>query len=411
MLTISQCYSQSIRLTPFSKTGALYWDMDKFFHYNNYEKARINLSASYVYPSNASKIAEERRTQWQANAYCGFATGNKRWNFGATAGAKIKGTATTLTPYLSIRHDLSMAASTYVNIKSSNDIWEGTRLSFATILSAANRYIEIDEQTAAIKLSLNNQYHTELKLGHSRERYCFDKEGHIILYPWENTTENALQDIAECTLTLNYNNKIASQLTVGGRYNVSEPSALRTKRYLRLIAQANKTLLNEKKYSVFMQAKAGITTQDVPYSRLWDVSGTHGNLYFFEESMTTIKPNTFQCNGFAKGLIRIERNTPLWNTRYSRATPFCQVSLLYGWLWRDAEQWEAASYGIIDEIHVAAPTHGVAEPAIGIKKLIHIGMLDMGAAVAYQITPTQSAYHNSDPQQNIAVTICLTLQN
>ncbi len=45
------------------------------------------------------------------------------------------------------------------------------------------------------------------------------------------------------------------------------------------------------------------------------------------------------------------------------------------------------------EMMFNAPLDGLLEPCIGIDKLLHWGVLDLGVAAAYQMTPKKTSYH------------------
>ncbi len=56
-----------------------------------------------------------------------------------------------------------------------------------------------------------------------------------------------------------------------------------------------------------------------------------------------------------------------------------------------------------------APTEGIAEPLIGIERLLRWGVLDLGMAAAFQMTPDNSYYHTPDTRDRWALVVVATV--
>ena len=174
------------------------------------------------------------------------------------------------------------------------------------------------------------------------------------------------------------------------------------KYYWHALAQYNADL---GKTGLHLYAQTGFVSQEAPYSRMFDLSGTAYSLYFFKNSLLTVRPNTFTTNLFAHVCLNYTAPLPLWELSWSAPHPFIQVNALWGHLLGQDENGQR----LWDGLPLQAPNKGLLEPATGFDRLVHWGLLDVGFGVAYQICPFSAAYLNKDPGDNIAITVVADL--
>lgn len=396
LLVCGSVAGQTIRFTHVWNHTDFGMDLNYLYNYNIYEHNRWGAG---LYLSTPLKYDTRYGTQFQnsffAHVYAGYGTGDKAWKYGASAGLSFP---RNIFRRMSVcyQHDLLRVGShsfdEYNILNTSNNSSYFSSHYCGTDRIAANALFDIPGP-GVIWLDYN----------YSRERYLFDATG--LIFP-------AIED----TYNLRYDtyNEIGIDLYWGNHWKFGLLTDLRREdknahlynflpgiHYLRFLAQySNPITLNDKGARLSLFAQAGIVSDNAPLSRRFDLGGTGGGRYYFNNTFLTVRPNTFMADAFALVCIRYTTGFSLWKSTLSSPHPFVQLNTMWGFLYGkdvvNGTKIVTLAYTQQDNqvnISITAPYAGLLEPGIGIDQLLHWGVLDMGVAAAYQLTKKNSPYH------------------
>ena len=186
--------------------------------------------------------------------------------------------------------------------------------------------------------------------------------------------------------------------------------------YLRALAQYDRTFQPTEWSDLRLFAQGGWcdgTDHHVPYSRMFDLGGSWGSPFYFGSSLLTARPNEFTANLFALFSLRVSTTQPLWK-RWdevwkvgSNPRPFAGIGAAWGLLWRQNGDGRCRQ-----GIDMQAPNRGLGEAVAGINGLMRWGLVDLGVALAYRITPPSAYYHFSQKKDNttLLITAAIAIQ-
>lgn len=374
---------QSVRLTPYRAPSALYLNADRFYDYNIYEHNRFELGLTWVTPSEAA--AQPPKVflgQWRAYASVAYGTMDRELKYYGSIRLRLPGPRD-VRLYLAAFDELEAAASHTLESyqmtatdRNSHYLW--------------SRFVGVKGLDAGCILLLARRADISLSLRQTWEDLRFDSQG--LFYPALDPSERQpVRPFTELVATLGWDNRAALVVRAGRTFDG------RVRHYLSAVAQYDAALPQHPAIALF--AQLGYATCGTPYSRLFDLSGTAGTPYFFRHTFLTLPPHTLVANSYALLFVSYTRPDPLWNLAWSSPRPFAQLGAMYGQNFGPAPDFDAP---------LAAPDRGLAEAAIGIDRLLRWGLLDLGAAAAFQLGPAAASY-SADPQHRVAFAAKATL--
>ena len=381
---IGNSYAQKLSLSHSFKHSRVSFDLDRLYNYNNYERHRWGAGLDWIIPL---KYDDRYGTLFQnlfiTNAYFGYGTGDHAWKYGAYAGfvfprSVISGIS------VSYMHDLLLAGAhsfeAYDLLNTCNN---------STYFSS--RYSEADKITAMSQIELPGPGKLRLSYSHYRERLLFNASNLLFPHIYDNDA-----------LPYQTYNTVGVDLLWGEHWklgfltNVTNPdygdilnNKLFSLSFIRLLAQySNKISFKDNHGHLALFAQSGYVTKSAPITQLFDLGGTGGGKYYFYNTFLTVRPNTFMSNVFSLASIRYTMGCGLWKTSLSEPRPFAQFNAMWGMFLGNDKASQTYS-GML--LH--APVDGLFEPCLGIDGILRWGLLDMGIATAYQMTPKNSYYH------------------
>ena len=385
--------AQYVRLTPVTASSALYLDNQRLINYNRYEHLHFEAALHYAYPSDNSELGLVSRYQWQGKAFAGYGVENKQMTYGGSIALSDRG------PHrwfhtIGYSHQLEQAGATRLADYNMFNLAENA-------IYRANRFSMVDCISLSTAADINYNVRLQMSFAHSMERYLFDTVG-TLLYGSEITTP--LHRYSTLRLHATYRQRLAIEGTAALRHDDAEhPFATIIAQYRHRAPMGD--YLN---YRLFLQG--GYASHNVPYSRLFDISGTAvgaGTIgFFFHNTMLTVAPNEFHAHLYARGTLTIELADPLYNWAYSSPIPFAQIGLLGGWL---TDEGRLTDHATVEGIEVQAPVQGIAEPVLGVNRLLRWRTLEGGVAIAYRLAPPNAAYHRSEPIENMSLMVSLQM--
>ncbi len=386
----AHCNGQSIRLTRYASRTSVSLDLNRVYNYNCYERNRWGLGLDLLQPLRYdSRYGRSFQNLFTASVYGAYGTGDKAWKYGTALGLAFP-RAVFRSVALRYQHDLLRVGS---------HGFEGYKVFNTSDNSSyfSSRFCAGDFAGALLQLDITGPGFLMVEYSLSRERYLFDASGP--LFP------SICDDDAKPYL---YYNEVGFDLFWGEHWKLgvlanivpsdddATPHAdngLFAPDYVRLLAQySNKIKLKNNHGQLSLFAQGGIVTEGAPVSRRFDLGGTGGGKYYFNNTFLTVRPNTFMAEIFSLASIRYTTGKGLWKNNFSEPHPFVQLNAMWG-----VHHGENHTIGTLDvngtPMVFTAPSQGLMEPCIGIDKLLRWGMLDMGVAAACQLTPKNSAYH------------------
>ncbi|MBR1517662.1 MAG: hypothetical protein IJ620_05935 [Bacteroidales bacterium] len=381
--------AQYIRLTDSKKKGALYLNTDRVFNFNRYEGIRLEATLYAVYPNDNHELARKMPYQWQFSAFGGIGTQSHTVSYGGSIALQQRHKHR-WRPAIAYSHDLHHAGS--------------TSLEDYHLLNIANNAVyATDHYTMAdiITLSVQGRPLPFLAIAasasHSLERNLFDTDG-ILLY--DNHAITPLRQYSDLNLRATLYNHTTLNLHVGKQHlGNSQP-------FIQAIVQYNKVHTISPLLSLDTYLQAGASSR-VPYSRLFDISGTWNLVMFFNHTMLTVAPNEFHGHLYARATLTLSATHALYQWTYSAPVPFLQLGALAGWL---IDHDGPTGSAIVDGFSLTAPSHGLLEPAIGCHSILRWGLVDLGLAAALRLAPPHTPYHHHDPDRNYSIMGTVTLK-
>ena len=375
-------YAQYVRLNSATDNAALYLSTDRIFNYNRYDGAHFEASFYFAYPNDNSEKGRTARYQWQVSAFGGYGQRSHAATYGGSVALQSK-MRRKWRPEVSYRHEMRQAGAISLEDYHVFDIAHNA-------VYMTDRYALTDMVSARLTGYPTSDIYLSASLTHSMERNLYAADGSLI---YDSIERLPMLRYSEAHLRATYRNSLSVDITGGTCHNTDrEP-------YIRAIAQYSKKHAIHPLTTLNVFAQAGYTTR-APYSRLFNLSGTWGCPIFFENTMMTIAPNEFHAHLYTRATLHLATSQPLWDAAYSSPTPFLQIGALAGWL---TDGKDMTDHAMIDGVAVDAPTEGMLEPAIGIKSLLKWGLIEIGAAAAYRLTPPTAYYHRPKAEDNIAI--------
>lgn len=389
--------AQYIRIVGNPQRCALYFDMDRLYNFNLYERSRWGGGLHLVWNTNGQILR-----QLTADGYAGYGTYDKRWKWGGRVDLLWNERHQ---PHLYVAYidDLAAVASRTLESYqlfnfSNNSHFMSRRFHHVRRATAGWQW------TAWKKLTINieGRISAEQRLYHSVNTFSSD-----LIYPSRFHSDNVFH---EFRIALQHSSGWRGETTtgIGGEYF-----------FTRTIGQYAHTFRpGPFNLSVFSQAGIVLSLKDgqTPYSRMFDLGGSWNSSYCFQRTLLTASPNEFTAEAFGFLSLRLSLRKPLYEVFSdlfqlgSSPRPFIQMVAAWGTLWNhDANGQRQVELGSFDNLTLQAPNLGILEPAIGIDGLIRWGITDWGVAAAYRLTPTTAAYHRASPRDNLALMVSLTL--
>jgi hypothetical protein len=397
---VTLTWGQTMRLNSWKYLTDVSTDLNQLFNYNRYEGQRWGAGLQITAPLKYDiRRPREKQNALQFNLYGAYGTFDRALKGGASV-ALLRPMSPLRSVGIAACHDLDRAGSRQLGSYSVTATYNNSSY-------VANQYIGVNRISFGInRLALPANVDVAAHVRLSREDYRFNQNG--LLYPRLSDPAMPKEDYAEGRLTVKYHKNTILQ-TQFGHMSSSEP-ALVTRTYARLIIQySNEITANLKRNDkLYIYLQGGIATPNTPYGRLFDLSGTAGYYYFFRNSFMTVAQNSFTAHQYAMFCLHYLWGKPLWSSKLSNPQPFLQLggmwgslsgcnyqnSLIYSLRTESATlPTSADQIGRDNIISLTAPSQGLLEPSFGIERLLRWGVLELGAACAYQITPSSATYH------------------
>ena len=406
LLLLSALYTdaQSIRLTRYDAPNALYLNADRLYNFNMYERSRFELGLMWVSPNETAARQRKVFGQWRLSPYIAYGTGDHSWKYGLGTMLRLPGqhnVRLSLWAY----NDLERAASRRLN-------------SYRMLMPSMNdgivssRFVGVKGGSMDVMFTPRRRWDVQLGIRQTWEDYRFDDLGYF--YPTHDgrhqVTPNMFTELhtrVDWKTTADGKGGVTLQLR-GGRVQI-ENEKLKIEDYLgvaansqfyywQALAQYNSDLGNT---GLHIFSQLGFASQEAPYSRMFDLSGTAYAMYFFKQSFLTVRPNKFTANAFVHLCLNYTAPLPLWELSWSSPHPFLQVNAMWGHLLGQDNNGQR----VWDGLMLQALNKGLIEPATGFDRLVHWGLMDIGFGVAYQICSKTANYFNDNIGDNIAFTI------
>lgn len=388
--------SQNIRFSHLWNHTDVGFNLNRLYNYNNYEHNRWGAGFYLITPLKYdSRYGTNFQNSFIADVYAGYGTGDHAWKYGGSAGLSFP---RYIFQFLSVfyQHDLLRVGShsfdeyNILNTSDNNSYF-------------SSHYCGVDLISVNTKLDLPGPAVLWLGFTHSRERYLFNASN--LLFPSIYDADALPYDtFDEAGLDLYWGDHWKFALMDGIRSATdNEPKA----NYFRLLAQYNNKLnLKNSHGQLSFFAQGGFVSENAPISRRFDLGGTGGGNYFFNNTFLTVRPNTFLADIFTLASIRYTAGRSLWKSSFSEPRLFLQLNAMWGMLYGKYVVDGTGIYNLLtgmptvanqpNAIAFTAPYGGVLEPVAGFDKLLHLGLLDFGVAAAYQITPRNVSYHSNN---------------
>ena len=390
---VMRCNAQYWRLTHLRSRTDVSLDLNRVYNYNSYERNRWGVGFDILHPLKYdTRFGRNFQNALIGWAYVGYGTGDKAWKYGGSVGFVFPRNIFN-SIIVGYQHDLLRVGS-----HSFDDYNVFNTSDNSSYFSS--HFCSTDRISVVSQIDILGPGKFILTYSHSRERYLFDASG--LLYPSINEDEAMpYMDFNEAIIDLYWGDHWKFELMsniVASDDNIwritSNP--LFALDYIRFLAEyKNKIDFKNNNGQLSIFAQGGIVNDDVPVSRRFDLGGTGGGWYYFNNTFLTVRPNTFMSEAFTLASIRYTMGKGLWKNALSEPRPFVQMSAMWGMLFGKSIENGSDYYPLGDNkyITLTAPIDGLAEPCLGIDGLIHWGVLDMGVAAAYQLTPKNSHYH------------------
>ncbi len=408
MQTPRHANGQTFRLNSWKYLTDISLDLSQLATGNLYEGQRFGLGFVITTPLRYDiSRPRDKQNSLQFTLYGAYGLRDEQWKYG--------GSVALLLPMNRLRsigaafsHDVERAANRQLST-----------YSFLSLINQtgyiASRYVGANRLSLGINQYLLGSWNLALHLRLSREDYRFDRLD--MIYPRFDDPTMPYQHYIEGQLTAKQRNGFSLQTRVGE----AESRTMKPRTYATVIAQYATTIkINNRgadKLSLF--AQAGYATDDAPYSRLFDLSGSAGSIIYFRNSFVSVQPNAFIANRYAMLCINYQLGKPIWKVSFSQPKPFIQLSGMWGSL-ANADQNGIRNYSLLIEsdrtpidvetmereqiLPFVAPNEGLFEAVVGIERLLHWSNIEVGFACAYQFAPP-SAHYATPNEINLALKV------
>ena len=403
--------AQDLRLSHLRSRTNISLDLNKLYNYNMYEHNRWGLGLFLTTPLKYDeKYGTNYQNLFRTDIYAAWGSGDHAFKYGGSL-QLIFPRSFIRRIYIDAFHDIEKIGNhSFVSYNILNTSDNSTYFS--------SRYSAVDRLLLGMEFNLlgKNKINADFRLSH--EAPLFNAQ--TLLYPRrfesDSTQGNHYREwhiniIKDKHWTFDF---LFGNATRNGGGPAGSEMHLENINYFRVIAQYSNifTLKNKSKLSAFSQF-GFLENSNTPISRRFDLSGTGGSLYYFNNTLLTVRPNTFTADIFFHGCLNYSFANPLWKSRLSNPVPFIQLNALYGRLYNvdvdntglyELYTGRQLSTNVSASTYVLrSPDRGLLEPALGLNSLLRWGILDIGAALAYQITPANSTYHIHNFWNNFSV--------
>ena len=383
-------------------------DLNQLFNYNQYEGMRWGLGLQATYPFRYDPShARDQQNGWRIKGYAAYGTLDKALKGGASADI-ILPRFPLRSAGISVCHDLDQAGSRQLGSYHLLQTYDNTNY-------VCSKYIGVDRLEVGIGQLHHRGNDILMRLRLSREDYRFDRAG--LVYPRRGDASMPHLLYVEGMVGVRYAFGLSYRLLAG--HVRSDDPRMEPRAYATLLTQYANVLTprHGRNDQLFLYAQCGLATLSSPFGRYFDLSGTAGSHYFFRNSFLTVFPDAFHSNAFLAASVHYLWGRPLWDLKWSSPQPFLQLGGLVGWL-RGSNHEGALLYSLRQErpmlptstaqigeeqvLALHAPTRGLLEPAVGVTRVVRLRWLEVGAALAYQLTPSKADYHRQGWRANMA---------
>jgi hypothetical protein len=380
---------QLVPITGNASGDTLYFDVNRVWSYDRYQKSRWGAGLQYDISLNSKHF-----TTLSIGAYGAYGYADERLKGGGNItlfGDSVSQSKT----YIEFIHDLTPDASRNLYNYQITDFMN-------TANFWSERFSESDRLSLGHGRRLSKRWSLGLEARWSSERRLYDAIG--LIYPSNDSVRKALPkyNFLEGRITVGYKNTVTLQLT-GGIVDSAQNA------FVRLLAQYDKVVpmgfLNAELF-----AQAGVASENAPYSRLFDLGGNWGCPLLLGRSIMTARPVEFTASSFAMLNLRLITN-PLFNF-YNREIsigsaprPFVMFNAMWGHLWNQDDNGRL----LYDQLPLQSPNKGLFEVGAGVEGILLLGQIQWGAGVAYRLAPETSIYHNSNTSDNLTFVITATI--
>lgn len=405
--------AQDLRLSHLRSRTNISLDLNKLYNYNMYEHNRWGLGLFLTTPLKYDeKYGTNYQNLFRTDIYAAWGSGDHAFKYG--------GSLQLIFPRSSIRKIYFNAFHDIEKIGNHNFVSYNILNTSDNSTYFSSRYSSVDRLLFGMEFNLfgKNEINADFRL--SREALLFNAQ--TLLYPQRFESDRPQKNsYREWHINLIRDKHWTFDILFGNatRYGCGPEGSelyLDNINYIRFIAQYNNifTLKNKSRLSVFSQFGI-LDNANTPLSRRFDLSGTGGSLYYFNNTLLTVRPNTFTADIFFHACLNYSFANPLWKSRLSNPIPFIQLNTLYGRLYNvDVDktglydlntglQLQPIGDDVAYTFVLHSPDRGLFEPTIGLNSILRWGILDIGAALAYQITPANSTYHIHNFWDNFSV--------
>lgn len=412
LLFVDDVASQKLNIEHTFGHTSVGFDLNSLYNYNIYEHHRWGAGFDIITPIKYdTRYGSLFQNSIAANAYFAYGTGDEAGKYGGSIELLFP-RAVFRSIGIAYQHDLQRIGShsfNEYNLLNTSDN--------STYLSS--RYVGMDRIAAKTKIDPSGPSILFIEYIHSRERYLFDATR--LLYPSINDNDAMPYSIYnEIFIKLYYGDHWKFSLLTN--VTASDDNVFRINSnplfsldYVRFLSEYSNTIsFTNSLQQLSLFAQCGFILGDAPFSRRFDLSGTGGCFYYFNNTFLTVPPNTFLSDAFVLASIRYTAGISLWKSTISEPHPFLQLSAVWGMINGKNVIDGTGSFYLEgskppQQIALTAPNKGLLEPCIGIDKLLRWGVVDLGIATAYQLAPKNSSYHIDNFWDKFAVMLIAKL--
>ncbi|MBQ6956503.1 MAG: hypothetical protein IJP80_07815 [Bacteroidales bacterium] len=413
--------SQSLFLTRNIGHATVGFDINSIYNYNLYEGHRFGGSAFLDIPVKYdNRFGSDFQKSINISGYGAFGLADEAWKYGGRLEFRLPRN-TLRNAFLGFNHDIEIAGlHDFVSYQLLNTISNSGYFS--------SHFSGIDRLCVGFSLALPHALLLMSEYRHSREQLLFDAFGLLYpsLYDNQKLTPSTFDEL-HFRLSLRPSGSATDgrailDVIAGNAIPHEDDASGNT--FCRLVVQYERTvLLGSRGNPLSLFAQAGSTlTPDMPISRRFNISGTGGSFYYFNNSLLTVRPNAFMTDIYAMLRVHFGLSKPLWTLDFSKPKPFVQASSLWGALRTGNGFGEHATYDLVtghainpdqmpahETIALFAPFQGLAEFAAGIEDIVRWDYVNIGFAAAYRVTSKKTLYYSDNIFGNIAVMIVARL--
>ena len=413
--------AQELRLSRNDSKNSICFDLNQLYNYNIYEQNRWGAGLNISIPiQNNPRYGTLFQNRFEASPYFAYGTGDQAWKYGMEVALAFPRDEVKKV-LLAYRHDLDKTGQhSFGKYNIFNTIENCTYFS--------SRYNAVNRLSCGITADIKGPAILEFEVRHSAEQMLYNAA--TLLFPSRYDTDALPRSCYnEACLRILWGKHWIFDFSGGETHSFSHSTTDDSKLFGRMVAQYSNSYSLQKIGNVRFFAQCGATFADgsdaslgVPLSRRFDLGGTGGSMYYFSNSLLTVRPNSFIADNYLQSSVIYSTAKPLWNIRLSKPTPFFQLNAVWGALRTDKGLGETGTFELLsgnpipatatvtnNEITLYAPWNGLVETVAGIDYLIHWNLFYMGFAVAYQMTPKNSLYHIDNFYDKFSVMIVAKL--